>query len=60
MTTDNGRDIVLGTGGAPLIAGGAFWGYAIIEQQTSGQLSVTVYDITKTTPVDTWSVGPNA
>ena len=60
MTVDGGRDIILGTGGAPLIAGGAFYGYAIIDQQTSGQLVVTVYDINSATPVDTWSVGPNA
>jgi hypothetical protein len=60
MTVDNGRDLILGTGGAPLIAGGSFFGYAIIEQQqTSGQLKVTVYDLNSATPVDTWSVGPN-
>lgn len=59
MTVDGGRDIILGTGGAPLIAGGAFFGYAIIDQQPSGQLAVTVYNINSTTPVDTWSVGPN-
>ncbi|MGH7284886.1 MAG: metallophosphoesterase family protein [Polyangiaceae bacterium] len=59
MTVDNGRDIILGTGGAPLIAGGAFFGYALIDQQTSGRLTVTVYDINSATPVDTWSVGPN-
>jgi hypothetical protein len=59
-TTDNGRSIVLGTGGAPLIAGGAFWGYALIDQQTNGQLQVTVFDLNNSsTPVDTWSVGPN-
>jgi hypothetical protein len=59
MTVDNGRDLILGTGGAPLIAGGAFFGYAIIDQQANGQLTVTVYDINAATPVDTWSVGPN-
>jgi hypothetical protein len=60
MTTDGGRDLVLGTGGAPLIAGGAFWGYAMIDQLPSGQLQVTVYDTNNNTiPVDTWSVGPN-
>jgi hypothetical protein len=59
MTTDNGRDIVLGIGGAPLIAGGAFHGYALVDQQPDGQLKVTVYDLSKPSPVDTWSVGPN-
>jgi hypothetical protein len=58
-TVDNGRDIILGTGGAPLIAGGSFHGYAIVDQQPSGKLAVTVYDINSATPVDTWSVGPN-
>jgi hypothetical protein len=58
-TTDNGRDIILGTGGAPLIAGGSFYGYAIIDQQANGHLNVTVYDLNSPTPLDTWSVGPN-
>ncbi len=58
-TTDNGRDIILGTGGAPLIAGGSFHGWALIDQQSTGQLAVTVYDLNSSTPVDTWSVGPN-
>ncbi len=60
MTTDGGRDLVLGTGGAPLIAGGAFWGYAMINQLQNGQLQVTVYDLNNSGgPVDTWAVGPN-
>jgi len=58
MTVDRGRDIILGTGGAPLIAGGAFYGYAIVEQQASGPLVVTVYDINSSNPVDSWSVPP--
>jgi hypothetical protein len=58
-TSNGGRDVVLGIGGAPLIAGGAFHGYALLEQQTSGQLKVSVYDIATTTVVDTWTVGPN-
>jgi hypothetical protein len=58
-TTDNGRDIILGTGGAPLIVGGSFYGYAIIDQQTNGHLTVSVYDINSPSPLDTWSVGPN-
>jgi hypothetical protein len=59
MTTDNGRDLVFGAGGAPLIAGGAFHGYVMIDQQASGDLKVTVYDVTTNTVQDTWSVGPN-
>src|SRR5579871_4448752 len=59
-TTDGGRDLILGTGGAPLIAGGAFWGYAVVDQQADGTLQVTVHDLNNdASPVDTWSVGPN-
>jgi hypothetical protein len=59
MTTDNGRDLVLGLGGAPLIAAGATYnGYAVIDQQASGNLQVTVYDVAGAVH-DTWSVGPN-
>ncbi len=58
MTTDGGRDLVMGTGGAPLIAGGAFHGYALIDQQADGHLKVTVYDIGNALQ-DSWSVGPN-
>jgi hypothetical protein len=59
MTTDNGRDLVIGLGGAPLIAAGATYnGYAVIDQQPSGSLQVTVYDIAGTVH-DTWSAGPN-
>jgi hypothetical protein len=59
MTTDNGRDLVLGTGGAPLVAGGAFHGYAIVDQQMDGTLKLSVYDVTNGMLQDTWSVGPN-
>jgi hypothetical protein len=59
MTTDNGRDLVIGLGGAPLVASGAsYHGYAIIDQQPSGTLLVTVYDLAGAVH-DTWSVGPN-
>jgi hypothetical protein len=58
MTTDQGRDIVLGTGGAPLLATGAFHGYAIIDQQADSQLKVSVCDVSGTQQ-DVWSVGPN-
>jgi hypothetical protein len=57
---DNRRSIIIGTGGAPLIAGGAFWGFATIDQQTDGNLQVSVFDLSHASvPVDTWSVGPN-
>ena len=58
MTTDNGRDLVLGNGGAPLIAGGAYNGYAVVDQQSNGDLKVSVYD-TGNVLQDSWSVGPN-
>ena len=60
MTTDGGRDMVIGLGGAPLLAAGASWnGYAIIDQLASGQLQVTLYDVSGGTVRDTWQVGPN-
>jgi hypothetical protein len=59
QTTDNGRDLVIGLGGAPLLASGAtYHGYAMIDQQAGGTLQVSVYD-TAGTVHDTWSVGPN-
>ena len=36
-TTDNGRDLVMGIGGAPLISGGAFNGYGMIDQLPNGR-----------------------
>jgi hypothetical protein len=56
---DGGRDMILGTGGAPLIAGGSFYGWALVEQQRNGQLQISVYDTSSNTPVDTWSVSKN-
>jgi hypothetical protein len=59
-TTDNGRDVVIGLGGAPLLSAGATYnGYAMIDQGLDGRLTVTVYDIAGGTVRDTWSVGPN-
>jgi hypothetical protein len=58
-TSNGGRSIVLGIGGAPLLASGSFHGYALVEQQASGQLAVSVYDIATNMMVDSWSVGPN-
>jgi hypothetical protein len=58
LTADSGRDLVLGTGGAPLISGGAFHGYAVVDQQGDGTLKVSVYDISNALQ-DSWSVGPN-
>lgn len=60
VQTDGGRDLVLGNAGAPLIAGGSFSGYGMIDQQNDGKLQVTIYDVANNNaPVDTWSVGPN-
>jgi hypothetical protein len=58
-TTDGGRDLVLGAGGAPLIAGGAFYGYGIIDQLPNGQLEVSIFDLSGNTLQDSWTVGPN-
>jgi hypothetical protein len=59
MTTDSGRDLVIGLGGAPLIASGATYnGYVMVDQQPSGELLLTVHDLTGAVK-DTWSVQPN-
>ena len=50
---------MLGIGGAPLIASGTFNGYVMIDQQTNGQLKVSVYNIAGNSQVDTWTVNPN-
>jgi hypothetical protein len=59
MTTDNGRDLVLGTGGAQLIAGGSFYGYAMVDQLTDGRLQVSVFNLSGDLQQDIWTVGPN-
>ena len=60
QTADAARDLVLGTGGAPLVASGsgAFNGYALVDQLSSGELQVSVYDVGGTLH-DRWSVSPN-
>jgi hypothetical protein len=59
-TTDGGRDLVLGNAGAPLIVGGTFYGFAMVDQLQTGQLQVSVYDLNNANaPLDTWAVGPN-
>jgi predicted phosphodiesterase len=59
QTVDQGRDMVLGNGGAPLISSGTFNGYTVIDQLASGRLQVTVYDVSTHASMDQWSVGPN-
>jgi hypothetical protein len=59
MTTDGGRDLVMGNSGAPLIAGGSFYGYGIIDQQTDQTLKLSIFDVTTGNLMDSWSVQPN-
>ena len=60
MTTDQGRDLVMGTGGAPLLAAGStFNGYAMVDQLADGRLQVSVFDINGDLQRDVWTVGPN-
>jgi hypothetical protein len=59
QTTDQGRDVIIGNGGAPLVSGGTFFGYAMVDQQPDGTLKLTMYDLATTTPHDSWTVGPN-
>jgi hypothetical protein len=56
--TDGGRDLVLGTGGAPLVPG-ASYGYAVIDQLPTDELQVSIYDLASDTLADQWKVGPN-
>jgi len=58
-STDDGRDMVIGIGGAPLASGAAFNGYAMVEQQPSGLLQVTVYNLVGDVVRDSFTVGPN-
>lgn len=60
QTTDGGRDLVLGTGGAPLITGGTFYGYGIIDQLADGRLQVSIHDVVGGALRDSWTVGPNS
>ncbi len=56
---DNGRDIVLGLGGAPLLGLATWNGYAIVDQQLDGRLKVSVYDLSGGTLRDSWYAAPN-
>jgi hypothetical protein len=62
---DSGRAVIIGTGGAPLqnvstLPGAfAFYGYAMIDQLTNGNLQVSVYDSSSDLLMQRWSVGPN-
>ena len=59
LGADQGRDLVIGLGGAPLIASGSTYnGYAFVDQQSGGDLQVTVYDLSGSVK-DSWSVPPN-
>ncbi len=53
------REAVFGIGGAIQWAPGAFHGYAILEQRPTGELRMSVYNVTTGALVDSWSVGPN-
>src|SRR5439155_26414107 len=59
MTTDSGRDLVLGIGGAPLATSGAFNGYAMVDQLADGKLQISVYNLAGNLQTDSWTVGPN-
>ena len=57
--TDQGRDMVIGIGGAPLSSSSGFNGYAMVEQQPDAQLRITVYNVVGDVARDVFSVGPN-
>ncbi len=58
-TADNGRDVIIGNAGAPLVSAGTFSGYAIVDQKSDGSLTFTMYDVATGAAQDSWSVGPN-
>jgi hypothetical protein len=57
---DNGRDVIVGIGGAPLGSSSAYYGYVIVDQQSDGTLLVTVYDSSTQAPMSHFSVSPNS
>ena len=56
---DNGRDVILGLGGAPLLGSATWNGYAMVDEQPDGRLKVTVFDLSGGTVRDTWYAAPN-
>lgn len=59
LTTDQGRAVILGTGGAPLKNSTDFNGYAVVTQQANGDLQVQVINLAGNTVMDTWTAKPN-
>jgi hypothetical protein len=59
LSTDTGRDFILGLGGAPLNAAQSFYGYAIVDQVSSGLLQVGILDLSTGNIVDIWTAWPN-
>ncbi len=58
---ENGREVTLGLGGAPLSNSSVDnYGYGLVEQQPDGSLTVTEYDAIADMPRNSFSVGPNA
>jgi hypothetical protein len=55
----DGREIVAGIGGAPLTGINRFNGYALVEQQPSGDLRVSAFNVGNDTLVERWSVSAN-
>lgn len=45
------REVIIGTGGAPLVTGARF-GYLTVEQREDGKLALTRWDLTAGAPVD--------
>jgi hypothetical protein len=58
-SADQGREIVLGIGGAPLSGSTTYHGYALVDQKSNGNLRVTVYSLSTGLAQDTWTVPPN-
>jgi hypothetical protein len=56
LTTNS---VISGNGGANLRTQGTYYGYLMVEQQASGNVSVTAYDVSTGMPVDSWVITPS-
>jgi hypothetical protein len=51
----SGKQIIVGTGGAPLASSASTWGYTTVEQTTNG-FTVTAYDYASGAPLSTQTI----
>jgi hypothetical protein len=49
------NELTLGTAGAPLASGAPGYGYAMVDQTSTGKLQVTVYDSSSNAQIHQWT-----